>query len=231
MLSGLQNRRRVAPSWNTALLLAYLLFPISLIPGAKTWISRLSGLDLPWIYVIDLYWLWTAFAIVFVGLALSGTRILDLLDGGSPAKRDLAKHIGPALAAWIVLVVLAVSMYLLFGPFGSSAHRLLPITPFELLLFLPLAFTAGFCEELIFRGYFLQQFFSYTGSTVAALCLQAAIFSLAHGHNQTAAGFADKFIAGLVFGMLALWRKSLVPCIMAHVWLDFSPGILSVLTS
>jgi membrane protease YdiL (CAAX protease family) len=40
--------------------------------------------------------------------------------------------------------------------------------------------TAGFSEELIFRGYLTRQFDAWTGSLVFAVILQGIVFGLAH---------------------------------------------------
>jgi len=81
----------------------------------------------------------------------------------------------------------------------------------------------------MFRGYLFKQFKSLTGSMEAALVLQAVVFSAAHGYDQTISGVINNFMFAIAFGILAIWRQSLLPGIIAHVWLDVSVGISTVL--
>jgi hypothetical protein len=72
------------------------------------------------------------------------------------------------------------------------------------------AVSAGFCEELVFRGYFQRQFLALTGSAGAAVALQALVFGV--GHSYEGAWAVAKITAyGILFGLLAAWRRSLRP--------------------
>jgi membrane protease YdiL (CAAX protease family) len=60
----------------------------------------------------------------------------------------------------------------------------------------------------------------------AALVLQAVIFGVSHGYQ----GWKQVVIIsvlGLLFGLLAHWRKSLVPGMAAHAWADIYSGLLN----
>jgi hypothetical protein len=128
---------------------------------------------------------------------------------------------------WLSLIALTVFFVVLFGDFTGEDHFALPKTALQLVAFIPLAVTAGFCEEVVFRGYLLKQFERLTSSTSTAIIGQAIVFSLAHGYHQTVVGFVHKF--GLAFGALATWRKSLVPGIIAHILLDLSGAMAAFL--
>jgi hypothetical protein len=43
--------------------------------------------------------------------------------------------------------------------------------------------SAGFCEELVFRGYLQRQFHAATGNVVVAVALQAIVFGLVHTYQ------------------------------------------------
>ena len=81
------------------------------------------------------------------------------------------------------------------------------------------ALSAGFCEELVFRGYFQRQFHALTGSAAAAVGLQALVFGVGHFY-EGAWAVAQITAYGLLFGLLAAWRKSLRPGMLAHAWSD-----------
>jgi membrane protease YdiL (CAAX protease family) len=81
------------------------------------------------------------------------------------------------------------------------------------------ALSAGFCEELVFRGYFQRQFHALTGSLAAAVALQALVFGAGHFYEGGWA-VAQITLYGVLFGLLAAWRKNLRPGMLAHAWSD-----------
>ena len=88
-----------------------------------------------------------------------------------------------------------------------------------------LSISAGFSEELVFRGYLQRQLTALTGRASLALLLQAAVFGVAHGYQGTRACLSIA-IYGVLFTLLALWRKSLRPGMIAHAWTDIAGGLL-----
>ncbi len=62
-------------------------------------------------------------------------------------------------ATILVVIGLALRVAHLATP-DKTLMALAPRTGLELLLWIVLSITAGFCEELVFRGYFLRQFSS-----------------------------------------------------------------------
>ena len=96
----------------------------------------------------------------------------------------------------------------------------------EISLWIALSISAGFCEELVFRGYLQRQFAALTGSNVIGLLLQAALFGVSHGYQGVAATVTIALF-GVVYGSLALWRRSLRPGMIAHAWSDIWAGWLA----
>jgi membrane protease YdiL (CAAX protease family) len=96
---------------------------------------------------------------------------------------------------------------------------LLPKRALEAAVWILVALSAGFCEELVFRGYFQRQFHAFTGSLPAAIALQAFVFGFAHFYEGTWAVTKIVLYGGL-FGALAAWRRSLRPGMIAHAWSD-----------
>jgi membrane protease YdiL (CAAX protease family) len=93
------------------------------------------------------------------------------------------------------------------------------------VVWVALAISAGFCEELVFRGYFQRQFHALTGSLVAAIVLQACVFGVSHLYEGSWA-VAKIVLYGGLFGALAAWRRSLRPGMIAHVWSDLFGVVL-----
>jgi membrane protease YdiL (CAAX protease family) len=85
--------------------------------------------------------------------------------------------------------------------------------------------SAGISEEIVFRGYLQRQLTALTGRTWLALLLQVTVFGIAHGYQgvQNCVAIA---LYGALFTLLALWRKSLRPGMIAHACTDIAGGLL-----
>ena len=88
-----------------------------------------------------------------------------------------------------------------------------------------LVVVVAIAEETIFRGYLMLRFNTIFASPVAALFLSAAIFSLGHGYEGSA-GVVTVGTMGLVFGLVYLWRQSLVAPMVMHFLQDFTGIVL-----
>gem|GEM_PF-3764742 len=78
------------------------------------------------------------------------------------------------------------------------------------LLFI--AVTPAIMEELFFRGMMMNQFRKVFNIHVA-IWLTGFLFSLFHFQIL---GFFPRMLLGVVFGYMAYWSGSLIPCIIAH---------------
>lgn len=153
----------------------------------------------------------------------------------------IATLIGPrweSVGAFVRDVVLAAAMWgswlgvelvlsrVLPSTQGAS-ESLLPVGMLNQSLWVTLSIIAGTAEEIVFRGYFMRQMRALTGRTWAALLLQAALFSVAHGYQGVSA--CVKIAAfGILFGLVALWQRNLRACIIAHAWTDIAAGLLRI---
>ena len=92
----------------------------------------------------------------------------------------------------------------------------------ELRLFLPLAVTAGFCEELLFRGYLVWVLQGVIGLYPAA-GVSMVLFGLAHGYQGGKFGLRA-FWVGVAIGSVALVTRSLLPGMALHAVIDLGSG-------
>lgn len=104
---------------------------------------------------------------------------------------------------------------------NAALSGLLPSTGAERLTWLLVASFVGFSEEVVYRGYLQRQFRALTGHAALAIPLQAALFALAHleqgpGPALRIGGY------GLLLGLLAEYRRSLLPGIVCHVGIDLA---------
>jgi membrane protease YdiL (CAAX protease family) len=91
----------------------------------------------------------------------------------------------------------------------------------EIFLGLLLVVIVAWAEETIFRGYLILRFKTITGSPLAAVLISSFVFSLGHGYEGSA-GVVTVGFMGFVFGLVYLWRKSLVAPITIHFLQDLS---------
>ncbi|NUS39859.1 MAG: CPBP family intramembrane metalloprotease [Lysobacter sp.] len=108
--------------------------------------------------------------------------------------------------------------------FGSHA-AMLPHTRPELAWFTALSLTAGFCEELVFRGYLVWVFQPFIGIWGAA-AVSCVVFALAHSY-QGAGGVLKTGLIGTVFMLAVLASGSLIPAIAIHALIDVAQGVVA----
>lgn len=149
-------------------------------------------------------------------------RLRDLVGGRWATPTAVIKDIALGAGLWAVWIGL-MNAHILGGP--NAAQKLLPQGILESLAWLPLALSAGFCEELAFRGYLQKQFQAITGSAWWAVLIQALVFGIGHLYEGVGA-VARITLFGALFGLFALWRKSLRPGMIAHAWSDIFGAII-----
>lgn len=225
------KRRLLAPLWHTAVLILVLLALAAYgafmqrhaPPGPQLVEPRGSALPL-YLSLIAAEWGLLRFVLVW-GLKRNGTRLRDLLGQRWSSWKDVARDVVIALAVWAVWTFAEVHAYRMLGSdTAKDISALLPRGPIEIAVWVALSMTAGFCEEAIFRGYLQQQFLALTGSAPLAILVQAVIFGVSHGY-QGLRNVIVIAILGILYGALALWRKSLKPGMVLHGWTDIFSGV------
>jgi membrane protease YdiL (CAAX protease family) len=154
------------------------------------------------------------------GLIPGATRLRDLVGGRWSSWKDVLRDIGIGAAFWVVFAAAGIFMNFLLGP--SHVETLGFVNPrgaVEVTLWVMMSMTAGFCEELIFRGYLQKQFLALTGSAALAVLAQAVLFGVCHWY-QGSKLVITIMVLGLLYGILAHWRKSLRPGMISHAWSD-----------
>jgi membrane protease YdiL (CAAX protease family) len=146
---------------------------------------------------------------------LIGKRWLNLMRAGGDVLL--------ACAACVLIELGEVASARLFGPSPRASGALLPITETERFGWWIFALSAGFCEEVVYRGYLQTQLGARTTPAIG-VALQAVLFGMAHAE---AGGWAALRIGiyGLGLGLLARVRGSLVPGILCHVGIDLASGL------
>jgi uncharacterized protein len=112
------------------------------------------------------------------------------------------------------------------GPSNAkSVGDLLPRSLIEILLWIVVSITAGFCEEIAFRGYLQRPLHALSGSIGVAVVAQALVFGVAHGYQEWKQ-VAVISVLGVLYGALAAWRRNVRAAMVAHAGSDIWQGWL-----
>ena len=145
------------------------------------------------------------------GIGLSRLRPVDFAWGGAFF-----------LAAWLVLIGLAWLMAQMGLPIPGEVGLLIPTDPFGKVVWVAVSFTAGFCEEVAFRGYLMTRLrlLGRFRSWVVPTVISAVAFGVCHTY-QGIPGFILITVYGVLFSLLYIRTGRLWPCIIAHFLQDF----------
>ena len=227
-------RKGIASPANFALLFAtFLLFPL-----AAKWtdafafasVSIHSAQHTPalvkfCLFLLTFEWVW--FFIAWVGIRRFGKVTFAQLMGGSWRRSSwIFVDLGIGAGVLVVSLVLGTVLQQYLSRFEHSPAPLSSMVPqngLEASAFLAAALTAGFVEEFVFRGYLQRQLTSLSGSVTIGSALQILLFIQGH-YFQGLLRLIPVGVFGLLFTLLALWRKSLRPGMIAHALGDgFGP--------
>jgi membrane protease YdiL (CAAX protease family) len=215
----------IAPWWHTAFVLLILAtgsvagyylhgFPNRHLPYVG---ARLSG------YITSLAEEWLLVLLVWLWLKRRGLSIAHLSSGRWHNLRAFWRDLAFALGFLVVGIPLTSGLARLTRS-KFDAASFLPHTALELAVYILLSLCAGFCEELVFRGYLLRQFAARTNSVLLGIGLQGLVFGLAHGYQGRI--MAVIVIYGWLFGAFVTWRRSLLPAMLAHGLQDTAGGLM-----
>ncbi|MBZ5538375.1 MAG: CPBP family intramembrane metalloprotease [Acidobacteriia bacterium] len=177
------------------------------------------------VYVFMIVLEWALVYYVWVGLhQQKRIGILELAGGRWKSWKDVWLDLVIAAPFWFVWEEAAQLMHNVLGAsHAKPIDALLPQGALEIMLWCVLSVSAGVCEEIVFRGYFQKQFQALTGSIVLAVLAQAVVFGIGHAYQGTKQVVVITGL-GVLYGVLAAWRKNLRPGMIAHAWSDVYGG-------
>jgi len=218
---------RIAPVFHTVFLL--LMLGVWAL-WSRVQVDHMRDLATPdrvGLYTRTLVFEWSLFFYAILGVWLTGEPFSIVLGERWKSFREALRNIGIAAAFWFVALILLIVFGLLLrvASAGSDIKFLLPQGRLEIILWIALSITAGICEETIFRGYLQHQLISLTKNIPTGIFLSAVVFGAGHIYQ----GFRRAILIilfGLMFGILAHWRKSTRPGMIAHAWHDCFSGLL-----
>src|SRR3954467_15267052 len=182
---------------------------------------------------------WVIVGYIWMGVKRRGLGLRELIGGRWERLEDFLLDVATAVGFWVAWSILVVTVTLALKQANIDPAKtmnrvqelkktigfLVPQGTLEMALFVALTLSAGFCEEVIYRGYFQRQFSAWTGNVALAVVAQGVLFGASHGYQ----GWSSMLVIavfGCAFGILAAWRKNLRPGMMAHAWQDLFTGIV-----
>lgn len=223
-----ETRKLIAPAWHTGLLLIFLAVP--LVSGFVAQTTRSSGgqilthhsAAMMRFYIPVLVFEWFLVLFVWLGVRGRGMTLKDLVGGRWKNGGSVAFDFILGLIVWISLLAIGVGLQNLLGPEAAKKiNIIMPQGPREMAVWVAVAATAGFVEELVFRGYLQTQFVRMGLPTILAIVAQALVFAGGHAYEGLNAVITIA-VYGVFFGILAALRRSLRPGIIGHVIFDVS---------
>jgi membrane protease YdiL (CAAX protease family) len=182
------------------------------------------------IYVVALLMDWALFYYCYAGVRRSGGTLASLSADRWTSAKDVLTDVAIAIPFWALWEGVAYGIHYLLDLLNrtgtaATVSSLLPKSLLEIGLWILVCLTAGFCEEIAFRGYLQKQFHAFTGSIAVAVVLQAIVFGITHGYQ----GWKNVVVItaiGLLYGALAAWRRNLRVNMISHAWSDLWEGWL-----
>jgi membrane protease YdiL (CAAX protease family) len=225
----------IAPLWHTALIVSILLIfsflgsnPNGVVMRGGSRILLYGGTAFFELVLFGLIWIW---------IRRSGVSMRDLIGGRWDSVESFLLDVAIAVAFFVCASVLLAGVRVVLGTLDlhhtdkqlADTKRMLgpliPHTPLEAFAFVGLSVAAGLFEEIIFRGYLQRQFTALARNAWVGIVASAVIFGLGHGY-QGSRMMVVIGIYGAFFGILAHFRKSLRPGMMAHASQDALAGLI-----
>lgn len=224
-------QQRIAPIWHTIGLLFLVSLPIVRgiyqqahgNPDSQIFASH-AQVFLRF-YVPVLIFEWALALYVFWGVRRNG-GLRQLIGGRWSRATDVLRDLGLGVA-FLFGGILCISIVIhLLGPGHSkSISTILPQGPKEMAVWILISLTAGFVEELVYRGYLQQQFTSLGMPLALAALLQAVIFGAGHAYEGVSRAVAIT-VFGAFAGAVVAWRRSLRPNMIGHALMDVLAALL-----
>ncbi len=237
----------VAPTWHTLVLVMWIL-GISLSGASRLAMLRHTPGRLS-IYAMTAVMELVLFGWVALGLRLRNIplrSIFGAIDGGI---RAIARDLAIALVFWFGSLMILGTLGVAWAgadamwkhlhptpgqkapevsPQRQNARMLAQLAPAnaqEVAGWALLCMLVGLVEETVFRGYLQRQFSAWAGGGVTAgIVFSALIFGAAHGY-QGVRSMVLLAVFGVLFGLLAHFRRSLRAGMFAHSWHDLITGL------
>jgi membrane protease YdiL (CAAX protease family) len=212
------------PIWHVAVLLGMLAGIVGLSTTHSAAGNGISHRQARYLVIAAYEWamvIWIA-----LGCHIEGGSLCRFLSDFELRRRPILRDSGLAVGfLFIANFFLSLLRHLVAATPTGALRQFLPHTLMEDAAYLALTVTASFCEELIYRGYLQRQFTAWTGSLSIGVLFQGIVFGASHAYQGRAMVLVVA-AHGCLLGLLAAWRRSLRPGMIAHLFQDAVGGLI-----
>jgi membrane protease YdiL (CAAX protease family) len=224
----------IAPWWHTLMIVVLVLgnslaapAKLAAIHGSAARIALYAGTFITQFILVLIIWF---------GIRSRGMRMRDLIGRRWKTVEAFLLDAVLAITFYVFAALLnfglrvavgTIDLHNLQKTLDDTVKMLDPLAPHSYLeagMFVLLSISVGLFEEIIFRGYLQRQFSSMSQHVTLGIILSGIVFGLAHAYQGPRMMFVLA-VFGMLFGMLAHFRKSLRPGMIAHALQDSIAGI------
>lgn len=135
--------------------------------------------------------------------------------------------IGATMAAYAIIMPVMIALTLALPETREQMNQNVDILTRILPRAHPLEFlgamaTVGIWEELFFRGFLMTRLRRVTGGWIGGVALSTAVFVALHALTQAPAAMVMITILSLIMSVVTIWRRSVIPAMVAHALFDIS---------
>ncbi len=216
---------KFSPFTVLSLLLLLVLYPgAQLLGNGQDPMALLKSFDQTMILIVLIVTVivqWGIFLFNYVSLYFEKTGMAGV-GVGRIRTVDFAWTIAFLLASFAIISGLEWALGQAGIPVSGDVGLLIPKDPAGKVVWVVVAATAGFCEEVAFRGYVLTRLrlVGRFNSWTIPVIISSVMFGACHTY-QGLPGFIVITIYGAMFSLLYIRTGTLWPCILAHFLWDF----------
>lgn len=165
-----------------------------------------------------------AVAIVLLILRYRRQRAASVGLQSTGLAMNLLIGIGAAPLVYGLGLLMVMPLQFLFpnlrGQMEDNVEHIMELVPnLHPLGFAALSILVGVYEEVVFRGFLMTRLRRATGSWPVAVLVSTAVFTALHAGDQVIPALVALTLLSLVFSVLTIWRRSIVPAIVTHsIW-------------
>lgn len=187
-----------------------------LLPGSVLNAYSRPGFVLHWVIVLGLHWI-SVLVVVFF-----------LRQGGATVSTIGLKTPTTWVSAVFGILLLLGVGFLVFRVYSSHGDVLTPIgaklpqyvsTTFERGCWIAISLSAGFCEELVYRGFGIAALKHLGVPLWGAIIASSISFTFIHGIGPVPF-MASHFLFGIVMSLIYVMSKRLLPVMVIHAGSD-----------
>ncbi len=171
-------------------------------------------------YISTIVFLWLLYGVIYLAIVRENTSVKSI-GLVNLQVLDFARGIAILLSLYVIAAALTVLMASLGFTIPGEVEMFLPQEMFGKFMWIIMSFTAGFCEEAVFRGYLMtriRMIGNFPSWTIPVI-LSSLIFGVPHLY-QGFAGVVVITVLGAIFAISYIRYKTIWPAIIAHFFLD-----------